>query len=234
MNQDKIGSFIKSIRMDNNLTQKEFAERLNVTYQAVSKWENGKNIPDIGIIKQISEEFNVDIDEILNGEKKDKDDKKNNYFYHILGIIIVLLLIFAIVLLNNTNSKNFEFKTISSKCSDFKITGSAAYNKDKTSIYISNIEFCGKNDDEKYQKLNCVLYEKNNDNKTKISSCKEAKNLSLKDYLKEVDIKADNYSTTCKRLTSNTLILEIYALDNNNKTITYTIPIKLNDNCKQG
>ena len=234
MNQDKIGSFIKSIRMDNNLTQKEFAERLNVTYQAVSKWENGKNIPDIGIIKQISEEFNVDIDEILNGEKKDKENKKNNYLYLILGIIIVLLLIFAIVLLNNTNSKNFEFKTISSKCSDFKITGSAAYNKDKTSIYISNIEFCGKNDDEKYQKLNCILYEKNNDNKTKISSCKEAKNLSLKDYLKEVDIKADNYSTTCKRLTSNTLILEIYALDNNNKTITYTIPIKLNDNCKQG
>ena len=231
MNQDKIGSFIKSIRMDNNLTQKEFAERLNVTYQAVSKWENGKNIPDIGIIKQISEEFNVDIDEILNGEKKDKENKKNNYLYLILGIIIVLLLIFAIVLLNNTNSKNFEFKTISSKCSDFKITGSAAYNKDKTSIYISNIEFCGKNDDEKYQKLNCVLYEKNNDNKTKISSCKEAKNLSLKDYLKEVDIKADNYSTTCKRLTSNNLILEISAINSDNKTITYTIPIKLNDSC---
>lgn len=231
MNQDKIGSFIKSIRMDNNLTQKEFAERLNVTYQAVSKWENGKNIPDIGIIKQISEEFNVDIDEILNGEKKDKENKKNNYLYLILGIIIVLLLIFAIVLLNNTNSKNFEFKTISSKCSDFKITGSAAYNKDKTSIYISNIEFCGKNDDEKYQKLNCILYEKNNDNKTKISSCKEAKNLSLKDYLKEVDIKADNYSTTCKRLTSNNLILEISAINSDNKTITYTIPIKLNDSC---
>ena len=231
MNQDKIGSFIKSIRMDNNLTQKEFAERLNVTYQAVSKWENGKNIPDIGIIKQISEEFNVDIDEILNGEKKDKENKKNNYLYLILGIIIVLLLIFAIVLLNNTNSKNFEFKTISSKCSDFKITGSAAYNKDKTSIYISNIEFCGKNDDEKCQKLNCILYEKNNDNKTKISSCKEAKNLSLKDYLKEVDIKADNYSTTCKRLTSNNLILEISAINSDNKTITYTIPIKLNDSC---
>ena len=36
-------------------------------------------------------------------------------------------------------SNDFEFKTISSKCTDFKITGSAAYNKEKTSIYISNI-----------------------------------------------------------------------------------------------
>ena len=63
MNQDKIGNFIKSIRLDNNLTQKEFADKLGVTYQAVSKWENGKNIPDIAILKQICDEYNIDTDE---------------------------------------------------------------------------------------------------------------------------------------------------------------------------
>ena len=233
MNQDKIGNFIKSIRLDNNLTQKEFADKLGVTYQAVSKWENGKNIPDIAILKQICDEYNIDINEILNGEKK----KKKKYNPIIILIILLSLFIFFIVLLfifTRNNDKDFEFKTISSKCSDFKITGSAAYNKDKTSIFISNIEFCGNGEEEKYKEINCTLYEKNDDNKKKISSCEKNNNISLKDYLKNIDINVNNYSTTCKRLTSNNLILEISALNSDNKTITYTIPIKLNDNCKQG
>ena len=72
------------------------------------------------------------------------------------------------------------------------------------------------------------------DTKIKISECKEKKDINIVEYLKDTNINVNNYNSTCKRLTSNTLILEIYALDNNNKTITYTIPIKLNDNCKQG
>ena len=52
MEQEKIGKFIKKIRVDNGLTQKDLADKLGVTYQAVSKWENGKNIPDIMILKQ--------------------------------------------------------------------------------------------------------------------------------------------------------------------------------------
>lgn len=232
MNQDKIGVFIKSIRLDNNLTQKEFADKLGVTYQAVSKWENGKNIPDIAVLKQICDEYNIDINEILNGEKKEKKNK--NIIKIIIPILIIIVVIILLILLLNKNNKDFEFKTISSKCSDFKITGSAAYNKDKTSIYISNIEFCGNNSEEKYKKINCKLYENNNDTKIKISECKEKKDINIVEYLKDTNINVNNYNSTCKRLTSNTLILEIYALDNNNKTITYTIPIKLNDNCKQG
>ena len=143
MNQDKIGKFIKKIRLENNLTQKQLADLLGVTYQAVSKWENGKNIPDIELLKEISEKFNLNIDEILNGEKEKK--KKNNHLY-LLFIPVIILLVIIILLFRKDNS--FEFKTISSNCSDFKITGSAAYNKEKTSIYISNIEFCGKEEKE--------------------------------------------------------------------------------------
>ena len=53
MNQEKISKFIKDIRIKNNLTQKDFADKFGVTYQAVSKWENGKNLPDINILKEI-------------------------------------------------------------------------------------------------------------------------------------------------------------------------------------
>ena len=66
MDQDRFGKFIKNIRKQNNLTQKEFAEKYNVTYQAVSKWENNKNMPDIQLIKQISEDFNISLDSMLD------------------------------------------------------------------------------------------------------------------------------------------------------------------------
>ncbi len=51
MNQKKIVKFIKDIRKKHNLTQKQFAEKYNVTYQAVSKWENALNMPDMSFDK---------------------------------------------------------------------------------------------------------------------------------------------------------------------------------------
>ena len=68
MNQEKIGKYIRKIRKDNNLSQEKFAEKLGVTFQAVSKWERGINLPDMAILKAISDEFNIPIDDIINGE----------------------------------------------------------------------------------------------------------------------------------------------------------------------
>ena len=63
MNQEKIGKLIKEIRIKHNLTQAELAKKYGVTYQAVSKWENGKNIPDISLLKKMSTDFNIDIND---------------------------------------------------------------------------------------------------------------------------------------------------------------------------
>ena len=232
MDQEKIGKLIKQIRKENNLTQKELADRLGVTYQAVSKWENGKNAPDIGTMQQIGKEFNMNIDDIIKGEKQSKE--KKTFVDHIATLLPLIFIALSLVIIQQINQpkQDFSFKTISSKCSDFKITGSAAYNKDKASIYISNIEFCGKEDKEVYKKIECTLYEKENSSKTEISSCEQKDNLTLEEFLKETNIKVDNYSTACKNYTSNTLSLEIFATTKDNKTITYVIPLKLNDNCK--
>ena len=227
MNQEKIGQFIKQIRQDNKLTQKELADKLGVTYQAVSKWENGKNVPDVSILKEMSKMFNIDIDEILDGEKK---NKKNNIYG--LAIIILLIVLLGVGYLLYNNSGDYEFKTITTTCSDFKISGSAAYNKDKATIYISNVEFCGKEDTTKYKSITCTLYETYNDTKTKISNCDKKKNTNLEEFLKELQVNTDHSSKTCKNLSKSSLTLEIEAKDENNKTITYTIPIKLNDTCK--
>jgi transcriptional regulator with XRE-family HTH domain len=231
MNQEKIGKFIKKIRKDNNLTQKDLADKLGVTYQAVSKWETGKNVPDISTMKLISEEFNINIDELLEGKKLNKTPNKNKYLIVIIIILLIILIISITTIVTHKNHSTFEFKTISSKCSDFKITGSAAYNKDKTAIYISNIEFCGDDDTTIYKKIECTLYESYDNTKTKISSSELKRNINLEDYLKEVNFNIDSYSSKCKQLTSNTLSLEIQATTTDNKTITYKIPIELNDTC---
>lgn len=232
MDQEKIGKFIKEIRQNNNLTQKELATKLGVTYQAVSKWENGKNIPDIGILKAISKEFNVDIDEILDGEKKIFKKKHTTLAIYLIIIVLIIALISLSFLIKSNNNSEFKFKTISSNCHDFKVTGSAAYNRTKTAIYISSVEFCGREDKITYKKIECTLYEKHTNEKIKVSSCTSKKNTKLDAYLKEVNINVSNYSTKCKELTSNDLSLEIVATKEDGKKVSYNVPIKLDEHCK--
>ena len=234
MDQERIGNFIKEIRVDNNLTQRELADKLGVTYQAVSKWENGKNIPDIQTLKQISKEFNIDINDLLDGEESFKIKKKENITSNLKLIVILLLIpiVTALIVISITKQNNdFEFKTITTTCEDFKITGSAAYNKEKATIYISSIEFCGKEDTNKYKNITCTLYEVNKNTKTKISDCEKKKNVNLEEFLKDVNIKVNHFSKSCKDLNKNNLLLEINATNSDMKKITYTIPIKLNDTC---
>ncbi len=83
MNQEKIGQFIKEIRKKNNLTQKDLADKYNVTYQAVSKWENLKNMPDITLIKQMSKDFNISLDDIFEGEYSKKISKEKKFILYL-------------------------------------------------------------------------------------------------------------------------------------------------------
>ena len=68
MNQVKIGKFIAKCRKENNLTQSQLAEKLNITDRAVSKWENGKSMPDYSIILDLCKILNININDLLNGE----------------------------------------------------------------------------------------------------------------------------------------------------------------------
>lgn len=70
MDQKKIGSFLKELRKEKGITQEEFAEKLNVSGRSVSRWETGSNMPDISLLIEIAEFFDVSIPEIINGERK--------------------------------------------------------------------------------------------------------------------------------------------------------------------
>jgi len=78
MDNKKIGLFIASLRKDKNMTQKELADKLYISDQAVSKWERGLSMPDIGLIEKLSEYLEVSVSEILKGEKIDNMTKKNS------------------------------------------------------------------------------------------------------------------------------------------------------------
>ena len=65
----KTGNLIKELRTEKELTQKELAEKLNVSTAAVSKWENGKGFPDISLLEPLSAELGISITELVKGEK---------------------------------------------------------------------------------------------------------------------------------------------------------------------
>ena len=68
MDQIKIGKFIAQCRKKNNLTQMQLAEKLGITDRAISKWENGKGMPDSSIMLDLCKELKISVNELLSGE----------------------------------------------------------------------------------------------------------------------------------------------------------------------
>ena len=75
MDQEKIGKFIQEKRKEQNLTQSDLAEKLNITDRAISKWENGNCLPDAGTMPVLCKILNISINDLFSGEIV---DMKNN------------------------------------------------------------------------------------------------------------------------------------------------------------
>lgn len=73
MDQIKIGTFLKLLRKEKNLTQEHLAEQLGVSNRTVSRWENGNNMPDISLLSEIAEFYDVSIPELIYGERKSEN-----------------------------------------------------------------------------------------------------------------------------------------------------------------
>ncbi len=76
MDQVKIGGFLKRLRKEKGITQEQMAEALNVSGRTISRWENGTNMPDISLLVDIAEFYDVSIPEIINGERKSETMNK--------------------------------------------------------------------------------------------------------------------------------------------------------------
>lgn len=221
MNQEKISNLIKQLRKKDNLTQAQFANKYNVTFQAVSKWENGKSLPDIVLLKQICKDYNISIDEVLEGEI----NKKNKY---LLLIPLIVILIIGLVFI--LKKDDFEFKTLSSSCSNFKISGSIAYNNNKSHLHLSNIDYCGNDDNNDYVKIECILYEKKqNINKELDKLYYDNDEIKLKDFLENIEFDLEDFSKMCRSYDNDSLYLEINATTKDNKTTNYKVSLSINE-----
>ena len=113
MDQKKIGLFLKTLRKEKNITQEVLAETLNVSSRTVSRWETGSNMPDISLLVELSEFYQVSIPEIINGERKSEkmnqetkdtamkmaEYSKNELNTEKRKIISVLLMIFGVFII---------------------------------------------------------------------------------------------------------------------------------------
>jgi len=70
MNQQKTGEFLKHLRKEKELTQEQLAERFYVSSRTVSRWETGSNLPDVDMLIELADFYDVDIREIIDGERK--------------------------------------------------------------------------------------------------------------------------------------------------------------------
>ena len=77
MDQQKIGRFLKELRKEKSLTQEQLAEQFHISRRTVSRWETGNNLPDLDILIELSDYYNVELRELLDGERKsEKMDKE--------------------------------------------------------------------------------------------------------------------------------------------------------------
>ena len=94
----KLATRLKQRRNTLKMTQEEVAEKIHVSRQTISNWENGRNLPDINSLILISEIYAISLDELMKGNPKmvkqlDKKIKKGKFFYFLVVVIAVLILL---------------------------------------------------------------------------------------------------------------------------------------------
>ncbi len=189
MDQEKVGKFIATLRRENNMTQQQLADTLNITDKAVSKWENGRCMPDISFLEELSKIFNVTVKEILNGERlykkrqinKDKIVLEVNDLYKSFGTKEVL---------RNINFKIYEGEIVGL----IGPNGAGKTTLIKTILHLykinkGNVSICGynidKNLEEALSKIGCII-----ENPEMYNNITGRKNLKINALLNNVKDKA--------------------------------------------
>lgn len=164
MDNNKVGHFIAKLRKKKGLTQDELGNMLGISGKSVSKWERGLNMPDISLIYKLSEVFDVDLNQLLNGEdaiksvvdlqneenavntlKIESDDKlpkrvkkkskKRLKFKVILISLLIVLCIVIVIIWFDSMKDNYALE---SATDGFAVEGKLTIKDDGYSIYISD------------------------------------------------------------------------------------------------
>lgn len=124
MDQIKIGRFIAECRKKKNLTQMQLAEKLNITDRAISKWENGKGMPDSSIMLDLCKELQISVNELLSGEVLEMNSYNKKLEQNLIDIVKQKEESDKRILINNGNCngncKYNNFFYISNDCISYR------------------------------------------------------------------------------------------------------------------
>ena len=171
MNQEKIGKFIATLRKENNLTQKELAEKLGITDRAISHWENGRCLPDVSLFEDLSNILNITVNELISGERISSDklikksdeniintlkvnkkkNKKTKLIIFILSLIIIVLSIFFFEKYKSFYKKIDLFNINVQLKDNYKLTKELTIDKRNIYYYGIDLVFLCDNKDNCYQ-----------------------------------------------------------------------------------
>ena len=176
MDQNKIGKFIERARKARHLTQQQLADILGVSNTAISKWENGNNLPDISMLEPLSIALKIDMLDLLTAQnsthtqvsKKCVKQRRNRITRVIITIIIAIILLLTTNFLTYYNcnkttqkilSEQIQVYKISSSNIDYVVEGYIIFNNKENLVYIEKIAFQGlENPNIDYSKIKEVNY----------------------------------------------------------------------------
>jgi len=177
MNTNKIGNFITKLRKEKNLTQIELANKLNVSDKAVSRWETGKNLPDVSILENLARELSVSVSELLLGEKiEDKDFKEKSEYNTINTLnytkeklekknknifVVMILLVFLIFVTSSLYLTTITITEFNSTIKHYEIIYKKSLEDDNIKSYANILKtYYSLGDEIDYKKLAIFMVEK--------------------------------------------------------------------------
>ena len=166
MDQSKIGKFIAECRKDNKLTQEQLAEKLGVTSKSISRWENGKTMPDLSLMRPLCDILDITINELISGERIEKKEyqkkseeniintinysnKKTRFFKIFLGCLITIFLILVLMFVIDVRRMNKNEEVVFSTWG-FKYFPAINLNDEEIEIAVKN--YLVRKGDEEYKR----------------------------------------------------------------------------------
>lgn len=248
MKQEEMSKIIEKARKEKGLTQQQLAEILGVSNTAISKWEHGNNLPDISMLKPISEALDIDMMELIDLQNTTHEDlskkfhkqKRNKLIKKIIITVIIifsLLDVYLITYLNHTKSENeiiensVEVYKIRSSSDSFNLDGYLIFDNHENLILLEKLVYQGVSQgtkgENKYTdvKISIVLNEKILLNRRESSS----KSQDINEFLEPITHQSSVSKTNIKEEIDNLedLYLEIRMEKENGKVETKKVDLLL-------
>ena len=112
MEEKSIGKFIKQLRKEKNLSQKDLGSILGVSSKTISKWECGNGMPDITLLDKLSKSLDINVEELLTCQKQEHTRKKKIQYLNILFLLIIIFILVIIISKVYKTNKNDNICTI--------------------------------------------------------------------------------------------------------------------------